>query len=92
AKRDIIANPDMVAGTAIERNGVTDRLSQDTIRERAAKRDIEANMVARTAIGRNGVTDQFAHTRIMRHAAAVEASSNSIRGLDERFRQERGRG
>ncbi|TCA85211.1 hypothetical protein E0H76_37785 [Rhizobium leguminosarum bv. viciae] len=92
AKRDINANPDMVAGTAIERNDVTDRLAQDTIKERAAKRDINANMVARTAIERNGVTDRFAQNRIMQHAASVEAFSNAIRGLGERFRQEGGRG
>ncbi|MBY5877498.1 hypothetical protein HFN53_37015 [Rhizobium leguminosarum] len=92
AERDINANPDMVARTAIERNDVTDRLAQDTIKERAAKRDINANMVARTAIERNGVTDRFAQNRIMQHAASVEAFSNAIRGLGERFRQEGGRG
>ncbi|RVL87549.1 hypothetical protein [Sinorhizobium meliloti] len=92
AKRDIKANPDMVARTAIERNDVTDRLTQDTIKERAAKRDIKANMVARTAIERNDVTDLRAQNRIMQHAASAEAFSNAIRGLDERFRQQGGRG
>ncbi|WP_427147240.1 hypothetical protein, partial [Rhizobium leguminosarum] len=54
AKRDIEANPDMVARTAIERNDVDDPVAQVMIKELAAKRDIKANpdMVPRTAIER----------------------------------------
>lgn len=59
AHRDIKAHPDMVAQTAIERNGITDADTIQLISWRAAERDIYAGagMAAPAAIERNGMTD-----------------------------------
>ncbi|EUB98259.1 hypothetical protein PMI07_006573 [Rhizobium sp. CF080] len=57
--RDIDANPEMVARTAIERNGVNEPSALKILRSYAARRDIRANpkIVAQTAIDRNEVVD-----------------------------------
>ncbi|MDX1017409.1 hypothetical protein GOL25_32565 [Sinorhizobium medicae] len=50
AMRDINADPEIVAGTAIERNGVVNQDTKNMIKEHAAMRDIMAGVVAGTAI------------------------------------------
>ncbi|OWK25912.1 hypothetical protein AJ87_49115 [Rhizobium yanglingense] len=87
AERDI--NAGMAAPTAIERNEVIDLGTQNTIKWKAAERDINAGMVAPTAIERHEVTDQFMQNWMVNYAATVFQAK---RILDERSRQEGGRG
>ncbi|QPB24566.1 hypothetical protein [Rhizobium sp. 007] len=92
AGRDI--NAGMVARTVIERNDVDDPRMQDTIKWQAAGRDINAGMDARIAIERNDVVDQRTQNDIRQQAAELsqQVTPNATRGLDERSRQEGGRG
>ena len=80
AMRDITADPEMVARTAIERYGVVNQGTQNMIKEHAAMRDIMAGVVAGTAIERNGVDDWVAQNTIKEHAAVRDIMVGMVAG------------
>ncbi|MBY3180009.1 hypothetical protein HFO27_36990 [Rhizobium leguminosarum] len=80
AIREIDADPEMVAGTVINRNGVTDPVTGNTIKEHAAMRDVMAGMVAGTAIGRNDVDNPVTRNTIKEHAAMRDIIAGMVAG------------
>ncbi|MBX5069129.1 hypothetical protein [Rhizobium lentis] len=107
AERDI--NAGVAARSAIERHGVDNQDMQDRIKWRAAERDINAGVAARSAIERHGVDNQDMQDDLKEHALKRDinagmaartaqerhntaATRTPTRGLDERSRQEEGRG
>ncbi|MER8428037.1 hypothetical protein [Mesorhizobium sp. M1403] len=80
AMRDINADPEIVAGTVIERNGVDDPVAKNKIKEYAAMRDIMAGVVAGTAIERNGVDDPVAKNTLKEHAAVRDIEVGMVAG------------
>ncbi|TBY52516.1 hypothetical protein E0H39_37845 [Rhizobium leguminosarum bv. viciae] len=107
AMRDIMIG--MVADTAIDRNDVHNPHAKDRIKWRAAERDINAGVAARSAIERHGVDNQDMQDDLKEHALKRDinagmaartaqerhntaATRTPTRGLDERSRQEEGRG
>ncbi|RUU79602.1 hypothetical protein [Mesorhizobium sp. M7A.F.Ca.MR.362.00.0.0] len=78
--RDINADPEMVAGTAIERYGVVNQGTQNIIKEHAAMRDIMAGLVAGTAIERNGLDNAVAQNTIKEHAAVRDITVGMVAG------------
>ncbi|TIL19626.1 MAG: hypothetical protein E5Y88_33215, partial [Mesorhizobium sp.] len=78
ALRDIKADPEMVARTAIERNDVDYPGAQDFIKEHAALRDIHAGMVARAAIERNDVDHPGTQNRIRLRAVQRDINAGMV--------------
>ncbi|MBY3349133.1 hypothetical protein [Rhizobium laguerreae] len=80
AMRDINADPEMVARTAIERNGVVNQVTKNMINEHAAMRDIMAGVVAGTAILRNDVLNHDTQDRLKEHAAVRDITVGMVAG------------